>query len=102
MAPPSATSPWMRYGPPGCPLNHPPSPGCPLILPIFLFCPQIDLLIQETSRLLQLTIEHDPHEPLAHESGLACSPLPTLCSPLYTPAPPPCGEPGAMRQRTVT
>ncbi|KFV16492.1 LIM domain kinase 1, partial [Tauraco erythrolophus] len=28
---------------------------------------EIDLLIQETSRLLQLTIEHDPHEPLAHE-----------------------------------
>ncbi|KAK1203632.1 LIMK1 kinase, partial [Pygoscelis papua] len=63
---------------------------------------QIDLLIQETSRLLQLTIEHDPHEPLAHESGLACSPLPAPCSPLRSPAPPPCGEPGAMRQRTVT
>uniref|UniRef100_A0A8C5ETC6 LIM domain kinase 1 n=1 Tax=Gouania willdenowi TaxID=441366 RepID=A0A8C5ETC6_GOUWI len=29
---------------------------------------EIDLLIQETSRLLQLTIEHDPHSP-CHESG---------------------------------
>ncbi|NXE84565.1 LIMK1 kinase, partial [Cochlearius cochlearius] len=62
----------------------------------------IDLLIQETSRLLQLTIEHDPHEPLARESGLACSPLPAPGSPLRSPAPPPCGEPSAMRQRTVT
>ncbi|XP_054703543.1 LIM domain kinase 1 isoform X1 [Grus americana] len=62
---------------------------------------EIDLLIQETSRLLQLTIEHDPHEPLARESGLACSPLPASCSPLRSPAPPPCGDPGAMRQRTV-
>ncbi|NXN51456.1 LIMK1 kinase, partial [Rynchops niger] len=51
---------------------------------------EIDLLIQETSRLLQLTIEHDPHEPLARE--------PPLCS----PAPPSCAEPAAMRQRTVT
>ncbi|XP_075374103.1 LIM domain kinase 1 isoform X4 [Mycteria americana] len=63
---------------------------------------EIDLLIQETSRLLQLTIEHDPHEPLARESGLACSPLPAPCSPLRSPAPLPCGEPGAMRQRIVT
>ncbi|NXD81600.1 LIMK1 kinase, partial [Halcyon senegalensis] len=63
---------------------------------------EIDLLIQETSRLLQLTIEHDPHEPLAHEPGLACSPLPAPCSPLCSPAPPPCGELSAMRQRTVT
>uniref|UniRef100_A0A8C3PK30 LIM domain kinase 1 n=1 Tax=Calidris pygmaea TaxID=425635 RepID=A0A8C3PK30_9CHAR len=63
---------------------------------------EIDLLIQETSRLLQLTIEHDPHEPLAHEPGLACSPLPAACSPLRSPAPQPCAEPSAMRQRTVT
>uniref|UniRef100_A0A8C3BJF3 LIM domain kinase 1 n=1 Tax=Cairina moschata TaxID=8855 RepID=A0A8C3BJF3_CAIMO len=62
---------------------------------------EIDLLIQETSRLLQLTIEHDPHEPLARESALACSPLPDLRSPLRSPAPTPCGELGAMRQRTV-
>ncbi|XP_035414993.1 LIM domain kinase 1 isoform X2 [Cygnus atratus] len=62
---------------------------------------EIDLLIQETSRLLQLTIEHDPHEPLARESALACSPLTDLRSPLRSPAPTPCGELGAMRQRTV-
>uniref|UniRef100_A0A8B9TNG3 LIM domain kinase 1 n=1 Tax=Anas platyrhynchos TaxID=8839 RepID=A0A8B9TNG3_ANAPL len=55
---------------------------------------EIDLLIQETSRLLQLTIEHDPHEPLARESALACSPLPDLRSPLRSPAPTPCGELG--------
>ncbi|XP_027585079.1 LIM domain kinase 1 isoform X1 [Pipra filicauda] len=60
---------------------------------------EIDLLIQETSRLLQLTIEHDPHEPLAREPGLAGSPLPAPCSPLRSPAPP---EPAAMRQRAVT
>lgn len=29
--------------------------------PELTVCLQIDLLIQETSRLLQLTIEHDPH-----------------------------------------
>ncbi|XP_059721953.1 LIM domain kinase 1 isoform X6 [Haemorhous mexicanus] len=63
---------------------------------------EIDLLIQETSRLLQLTIEHDPHEPLGQEPGLAGSPLPALCSPLRLPAPVPCGDPAAMRQRTVT
>ncbi|XP_038014292.1 LIM domain kinase 1 isoform X1 [Motacilla alba alba] len=63
---------------------------------------EIDLLIQETSRLLQLTIEHDPHEPLGQEPGLAGSPLPALCSPLRSPAPMPCGDPAAMRQRAVT
>lgn len=78
------------------------APQPPQTTPATLFCPQIDLLIQETSRLLQLTIEHDPHEPLARESGLACSPLPASCSPLCSPAPPPCGEPGTMRQRIVT
>ncbi|XP_042194761.1 LIM domain kinase 1a isoform X2 [Callorhinchus milii] len=30
---------------------------------------EIDLLIQETSRLLQLTIEHDPHEALLEDSS---------------------------------
>ncbi|XP_073523703.1 LIM domain kinase 1 isoform X1 [Phyllobates terribilis] len=43
---------------------------------------EIDILIQETSRLLQLTIEHDPHE--------------------NTPLPTPCTEPGIRRQRPVT
>ncbi|KAK2537595.1 hypothetical protein Q9233_002899 [Columba guinea] len=63
---------------------------------------EIDLLIQETSRLLQLTIEHDPHEPLARESGFACSPLPAPYTPLRSPAPLPCGEPSPTRQRAVT
>ncbi|NXQ54116.1 LIMK1 kinase, partial [Anthoscopus minutus] len=63
---------------------------------------EIDLLIQETSRLLQLTIEHDPHEPLGREPGLAGSPLPAPCSPLRSAAPAPCGDPAAMRQRAVT
>ncbi|NXY08771.1 LIMK1 kinase, partial [Pteruthius melanotis] len=63
---------------------------------------EIDLLIQETSRLLQLTIEHDPHEPLGREPGLAGSPLPAPCSPLRSPVPTPCGDPAAMRQRAVT
>ncbi|NWI16139.1 LIMK1 kinase, partial [Crypturellus soui] len=62
---------------------------------------EIDLLIQETSRLLQLTIEHDPHEPLAREVALERSPLPDLHSPLRSPARTPCGEAGAMRQRAV-
>ncbi|XP_033924845.1 LIM domain kinase 1 isoform X5 [Melopsittacus undulatus] len=63
---------------------------------------EIDLLIQETTRLLQLTIEHDPHDPPAREPGLACSPLPAPCSPMHALVPPACGEPGAMRQRAVT
>ncbi|NXU38152.1 LIMK1 kinase, partial [Drymodes brunneopygia] len=63
---------------------------------------EIDLLIQETSRLLQLTIEHDPHEPLGRETGPAGSPLPAPCSPLRSPAPALCGDPAAMRQRAVT
>ncbi|NXQ47454.1 LIMK1 kinase, partial [Catharus fuscescens] len=63
---------------------------------------EIDLLIQETSRLLQLTIEHDPHEPLGREPGLVGSPLPAPCSPLRSPDPTPCGDPTAMRQRAVT
>lgn len=88
---------------PGVPPEPAPRPSpLPKTAPAILFCPQIDLLIQETSRLLQLTIEHDPHEPLAREPGLACSPLPASCSPLCSPAPLSCAEPSAMRQRTVT
>ncbi|OXB71568.1 UNVERIFIED_CONTAM: hypothetical protein H355_003598 [Colinus virginianus] len=62
---------------------------------------EIDLLIQETSRLLQLTIEHDPHEPLPRDSALPCSPLPDPHSPLRSPVPTPHGDLGTMRQRTV-
>uniref|UniRef100_A0A8C8RIG2 LIM domain kinase 1 n=1 Tax=Pelusios castaneus TaxID=367368 RepID=A0A8C8RIG2_9SAUR len=62
---------------------------------------EIDLLIQETSRLLQLTIEHDPHEVGARESALESSPLASLRSPQRSPACTPCGEASAMRQRTV-
>ncbi|XP_077336766.1 LIM domain kinase 1 isoform X3 [Lithobates pipiens] len=43
---------------------------------------EIDVLIQETSRLLQLTIEHDPHENSAIST--------------------PCTEPGVRRQKPVT
>ncbi|KAL8198722.1 UNVERIFIED_CONTAM: LIM domain kinase 1 [Gekko kuhli] len=56
---------------------------------------EIDLLIQETSRLLQLTIEHDPHE------ILESSPLSELHSPLHWPSRTPCPEPAAIRQRSV-
>ncbi|XP_042686317.1 LIM domain kinase 1 isoform X1 [Centrocercus urophasianus] len=62
---------------------------------------EIDLLIQETSRLLQLTIEHDPHEPLPRDSALPCSPLPDPHSPLRSPVPAPHGDLGTMRQRAV-
>lgn len=57
--------------------------------------PQIDLLIQETSRLLQLTLEHDPHDTLGH--GLGPEP-----SPLASPALTPSGEAGtSSRQKPV-
>ncbi|KAL7987090.1 hypothetical protein Chor_006009, partial [Crotalus horridus] len=56
---------------------------------------EIDLLIQETSRLLQLTIEHDPHE------IIESSPLSELHSPLHSPSHTPCPDPSAIRQRSV-
>uniref|UniRef100_A0A8D1ARG7 LIM domain kinase 1 n=1 Tax=Sus scrofa TaxID=9823 RepID=A0A8D1ARG7_PIG len=56
---------------------------------------EIDLLIQETSRLLQLTLEHDPHDTLGH--GLGPEP-----SPLASPALTPSGEAGtSSRQKPV-
>ncbi|XP_032182747.1 LIM domain kinase 1 isoform X3 [Mustela erminea] len=56
---------------------------------------EIDLLIQETSRLLQLTLEHDPHDTLGHGPG----PEP---SPLSSPTPTPSGEVGSStRQKPV-
>ncbi|NIG59221.1 LIM domain kinase 1 [Pontoporia blainvillei] len=56
---------------------------------------EIDLLIQETSRLLQLTLEHDPHDALGHGPGLESSPL---VSPVHTPS----GEAGSSgRQKPV-
>uniref|UniRef100_A0A452SRC5 LIM domain kinase 1 n=1 Tax=Ursus americanus TaxID=9643 RepID=A0A452SRC5_URSAM len=56
---------------------------------------EIDLLIQETSRLLQLTLEHDPHDTLGHGPG----PEPSLLvSPTHTPS----GEVGSSsRQKPV-
>jgi len=58
-------------------------------------CPQIDLLIQETSRLLQLTLEHDPHDSLGH--GPVSDPSP-LASPVHTPS----GQAGSSaRQKPV-
>lgn len=89
----------VRSAPPAAPLASPTAAMSPNP-PHRHFPPQIDLLIQETSRLLQLTIEHDPHEPLGREPGLTGSPLPAPCSPLRSPAP--CGDPAAMRQRAVT
>nr|XP_032625839.1 LOW QUALITY PROTEIN: LIM domain kinase 1 [Chelonoidis abingdonii] len=62
---------------------------------------EIDLLIQETSRLLQLTIEHDPHEVVARESALESSPLADLHSPPRSPACMPGGEASAISQRPV-
>ncbi|XP_069082894.1 LIM domain kinase 1 isoform X2 [Pleurodeles waltl] len=62
---------------------------------------EIDLLIQETSRLLQLTIEHDPHEAVVREHVSEMSPLADLRSPLKSPSRTPCIEAGAMRQRTI-
>nr|XP_033777665.1 LIM domain kinase 1 isoform X2 [Geotrypetes seraphini] len=63
---------------------------------------EIDLLLQETSRLLQLTIEHDPHEALLRENALMnTNLLADLHSPLRSPSRTPCGEAGAVRQRTV-
>ncbi|XP_037596317.1 LIM domain kinase 1 [Cebus imitator] len=56
---------------------------------------EIDLLIQETSRLLQLTLEHDPHDTLGHGTGSETSPL---SSPIHTPG----GEAGSSaRQKPV-
>ncbi|XP_048645867.1 LIM domain kinase 1 isoform X2 [Marmota marmota marmota] len=56
---------------------------------------EIDLLIQETSRLLQLTLEHDPHDPLGHGPGPEPSPL---GSPMHVPS----GEVGSSaRQKPV-
>ncbi|XP_032110832.1 LIM domain kinase 1 isoform X2 [Sapajus apella] len=56
---------------------------------------EIDLLIQETSRLLQLTLEHDPHDTLGHGTGSETSPL---SSPIHTPS----GEVGSStRQKPV-
>uniref|UniRef100_A0A8C7ELC1 non-specific serine/threonine protein kinase n=1 Tax=Neovison vison TaxID=452646 RepID=A0A8C7ELC1_NEOVI len=56
---------------------------------------EIDLLIQETSRLLQLTLEHDPHDTLGHGPG----PEP---SPLSSPTPTSSGEVGSStRQKPV-
>ncbi|XP_044312106.1 LOW QUALITY PROTEIN: LIM domain kinase 1 [Varanus komodoensis] len=54
---------------------------------------EIDVLIQETSRLLQLTIEHDPQGPPGS------SPPPRTASPLYSPGRSP--EPSAARQRAI-
>lgn len=56
---------------------------------------EIDLLIQETSRLLQLTLEHDPHDSLGH--GPVSDPSP-LASPVHTPS----GQAGSSaRQKPV-
>ncbi|XP_041097121.1 LIM domain kinase 1a [Polyodon spathula] len=58
---------------------------------------EIDLLIQETSRLLQLTIEHDPHG-----SGSEASPLSDLCSPLRSLPRTPCADTSGTHSRAIT
>lgn len=84
-----------RIGVPSRP-TPPPAPSPPARTHLWhARCPQIDLLIQETSRLLQLTLEHDPHDTLGHGPG----PEPSLLvSPTHTPS----GEVGSSsRQKPV-
>uniref|UniRef100_H3BHA9 non-specific serine/threonine protein kinase n=1 Tax=Latimeria chalumnae TaxID=7897 RepID=H3BHA9_LATCH len=62
---------------------------------------EIDLLIQETSRLLQLTLEHDPDEQISQEALSSAGSLSNLCSPLRTPVRTPSGDVSAVRQRSI-
>lgn len=63
---------------------------------------EIDLLIQETSRLLQLTIEHDPHGSGSEEEVDGASPLSDLCSPLRPLPRTPCADTSGIRSRVIT
>ncbi|XP_069768183.1 LIM domain kinase 1a isoform X3 [Narcine bancroftii] len=60
---------------------------------------EIDLLIQETSRLLKLTIEHDPHDPLLENQMDTLNPT----SDIYNPQRPggPNGEDGTVKKRPI-
>ncbi|XP_056613482.1 LIM domain kinase 1a isoform X2 [Triplophysa dalaica] len=64
---------------------------------------EIDLLIQETSRLLQLTIEHDPHDlgqPMDQTDGP--TPLSEGSSPVTPITRPPSQELNNLRSRMIT
>ena len=72
---------------------------------------QIDLLIQETSRLLQLTIEHDPHsqgqggassEAEEQVDGPLSPPLSEGPSPILPITQPPNPDIGNLRSRIIT
>lgn len=64
---------------------------------------QIDLLIQETSRLLQLTIEHDPHDRGSSEDQVdGPSPLSQMSSPVSPITQPPNQDVNNLRSRMIT
>ncbi|KAL2096084.1 hypothetical protein ACEWY4_008232 [Coilia grayii] len=64
---------------------------------------EIDLLIQETSRLLQLTIEHDPHDRGGSEDQVdGPSPLSPVSSPVSPITQPPNQDVNNLRSRMIT
>ncbi|KAG7470606.1 hypothetical protein MATL_G00115530 [Megalops atlanticus] len=64
---------------------------------------EIDLLIQETSRLLQLTIEHDPHDPgVPGDQVDGPSPLLEVDSPPQPITHPPHPDISSLRSRAIT
>ncbi|XP_062408140.1 LIM domain kinase 1a isoform X3 [Sardina pilchardus] len=64
---------------------------------------EIDLLIQETSRLLQLTIEHDPHDRGGSEDQVdRPSPLSQVTSPVSPITQPPNQDVNNLRSRMIT
>ncbi|XP_023673793.1 LIM domain kinase 1a isoform X2 [Paramormyrops kingsleyae] len=64
---------------------------------------EIDQLIQETSRLLQLTIEHDPHDQGGSRDLLdSPSPLSEVCSPVGPITHPPNSDIHSLRTRVIT
>eukprot|EP00063_Salmo_salar_P043384 XP_014018219.1 PREDICTED: LIM domain kinase 1-like isoform X3 [Salmo salar] len=67
---------------------------------------EIDLLIQETSRLLQLTIEHDPHDQGGLEGETVGGPLTTPLSdgpsPILPITQPPHPDVNNLRSRMIT
>ena len=72
---------------------------------------QIDLLIQETSRLLQLTIEHDPHsqgqeggssEAEEQTDGPLSTPLSEGPSPILPITTPPHPDISSLKSRMIT
>ncbi|KAL0173517.1 hypothetical protein M9458_029485, partial [Cirrhinus mrigala] len=63
----------------------------------------IDLLIQETSRLLQLTIEHDPHDHSPSEDQVdGPTPPSEGPSPIMPITRPPSQDVNNLRSRIIT